>query len=175
MITDPSSRLPRGAILDSVRAYRYLLWYDNLLFPPAIAPYPKVVTWVMLNPSTADETEDDPTIRRCIGFSRAWGFDTMEVVNLFSLRSPNPVALRKHAQPVGGRDALSHAWDSILRADRIVVAWGANPMASESPVYEWLGGGSLFEGKTFCLGHTRGGQPKHPLYLPADTELEPWT
>src|SRR5262245_13227298 len=83
----------------------------------------KVVCWVMLNPSTADADQDDPTIRRCLGFSRAWGAGGLVVVNLFALRATDPDQLRIAADPVGP-DNDSHL--STAAFGRLVVAaWGA--------------------------------------------------
>lgn len=121
-----------------------------------------------LNPSTADETEDDPTIRRCIGYGRAWGFGKLVMLNLFAYRATDPKEMKKAADPIGSfNDATlrSYARD----AGMILAAWGAHGdfkgrgdivrrMLSDRPLY--------------CLGVTNAGQPKHPLYLRADLQPE---
>ena len=84
----------------------------------------------MLNPSTADAERDDPTIRRCIGFSRAWGFGGAEMVNLFALRSTDPGRLREAADPVGPGN-VAHIADAARGATQVIAAWGAFPLAAE--------------------------------------------
>src|ERR1019366_833740 len=93
-----SRRLRRGAVDDGAaridRPYRYSLWRR-------VGESRRRVLFVMLNPSTADAIVDDPTIRRCMGFARTWGFGELEVCNLFAYRSPCPSALLRAADPVG--------------------------------------------------------------------------
>ena len=123
------------------------------------------IVWVMLNPSTADDDVDDPTIRRCIGFSRAWGMAEMEVVNLFAARATDPKDLRSIDEPVGdGNDDV--ILEATGRAAMIVCGWGA---------WGWLYGRGehvvrllhLNRRSLLCLGTTKHGQPRHPLYLPS--------
>ena len=124
------------------------------------------VLWVMLNPSTADAELDDPTIRRCIGFSKTWGFDSLEVVNLFAMRATNPAELRMCPDPVGSLNDL-HIAAAVACADLVVAAWGAHPLATEraKAVLPLLG-------EPVCLGRTKSGAPRHPLYVRADAEPE---
>ena len=89
-----AAREPNGATCDARRRYRYRLWREW-------GASPRRVTFIMLNPSTADERVLDPTIRRCIGFAKAWGFDGVDVVNLFAWRSTDPAALARVADPIG--------------------------------------------------------------------------
>lgn len=122
----------------------------------------------MLNPSTADGCTDDPTIRRCVQFSRRWGFGGLAVANLFGLRSPDPIALRAAEDPVGpDNDTVLGAL--VAEAALVVAAWGAHPVAGirAAVIRPVLGA-------THCLGVTRGGHPRHPLYVPAATEPEPF-
>lgn len=128
------------------------------------------VKWVMLNPSTADAEADDPTIRRCVGFTKSWGFDAIEVVNLYALRSTDPGWL----VPSMAVNDLKNAHvlvDAAYSAGLTVVAWGAHPMAVEGArTVE-----RMFAARSaVCLGKTKGGQPRHPLYVKADKVLEPW-
>ena len=121
----------------------------------------------MLNPSTADARCDDPTIRRCLGFARAWGFSVLEVRNLFAWRATDPRKLLMAPDPTGGRRG-----DRELLiaggADLIVAAWGAwVPFGRDQEALKMLGGGRLM-----CLGRTRNGQPRHPLYVRGDAELK---
>ena len=124
--------------------------------------------WIMLNPSTADARILDPTIRRCVGFSRAWGFDGVDVCNLFALRSTKPAALYKHPDPVGpenDRVILAAARDAGL----VVAAWGTHGahLARAKAVETMLAG--VVDLK--CLGLNRDGSPRHPLYVRAATSL----
>lgn len=125
--------------------------------------------WVMLNPSTADADMDDPTIRRCIAFSQREGAGNLTVVNLFALRSTDPAWLAKVHDPIGPLNDAVIAADA-RNAQRIVVAWGADAMAvgRVGIVLPLLGPGVL------CLGVTKSGAPKHPLYVKGDAPLVPW-
>lgn len=135
--------------------------------------------WVMLNPSTADHKVDDPTIRRCISFSRGFGFRSLTVVNLFALRATDPDELRRADDPIGPNNdkALELA---AKEAQQVIVAWGAQPTKWRQHRAEMVTAllrRSLFYASDLkCLGRTQKGHPKHPLYLPATTELKryPW-
>lgn len=135
--------------------YRYALCREWIDRRPTIA-------FIMLNPSTADASRDDPTIRRCIRFARDWGFGKIAVGNLYALRSPHPDHLATAADPVGPEN---DRWlrEIIGRASTVVVAWGACPVARARAVdvLEMLSHRPLY-----CLGTTRDGHPRHPLYVP---------
>ncbi|HEX3771858.1 MAG TPA: DUF1643 domain-containing protein [Polyangiaceae bacterium] len=139
-------------------AYRYSLWRR-------VGRSPRRVLFVMLNPSTADANDDDPTIRRCIGFARAWGYGELEVCNLFAYRTPHPRVLLAARDPVGPEN---DAWlaRAAGRASRVVAAWGVVGMRSARAevVMEILRGA-----RVVCLGQTRGGAPRHPLYVAGGT------
>jgi len=81
------------------------------------------VLFVCLNPSTADEVRDDPTVRRCVGYAKRWGFSRLVVCNIFALRSTDPRTLYGHPDPIGP-DNDRHLLGEALRADRVVAAWG---------------------------------------------------
>lgn len=155
----------KDALVSDCGQYRYWLsrvWRDQIRvgMPPLV--------FVMLNPSTADAVEDDPTIRRCIGFAKREMAGALMVMNLFALRSPKPEALRAAADPVGP-DNDYHL--KRLLGDgyaTVVCAWGADKFA-EQRASDFV---SLMAGRELhCLGMTKGGAPKHPLYLPADAPL----
>lgn len=153
-----------GAILSDDRKYRYSLWRRwNLEFPQ--------LTWIMLNPSTADENKDDATIRRVINFTRAWGFGGFDVINLFALRATDPVELLVVPDPVGPEN--DYYFTRIPPEQKIIAAWGAwgkgNYLNRASTVAELLRDRPIF-----CLGRTVTGQPKHPVRLAAATKLEEW-
>lgn len=122
------------------------------------------VTFVGLNPSTADETTDDPTIRRCIRFARDWGFDRLVMVNLYALRSTDPRGLWTADDPVGPENdhALSLAFGG---SNKIIAAWGAHARANRLAQFA-----DTFAGWQFwALGVTKDGAPRHPLYMRADS------
>jgi hypothetical protein len=118
--------------------------------------------FVMLNPSTADETTDDPTIRRCIGFATDWGHAALTVVNLYSLRATRPADLFASRARLGADDdrvLLEHA----ERADFVLAAWGAHGTRDGrgAEVMSLLAKAQL---TVHALGLTKNGQPRHPLY-----------
>jgi hypothetical protein len=157
-----------SAVLSEDRLYRY-----RLSRPLAKRPWSQV-TWIMLNPSTADAEQDDPTIRRCIGFTKAWGHRRLEVVNLFALRSPYPGAVEeadRHGVDIVGPDNDDHIAEACRAAAVIVCAWGSHRLAvgRGHAVIERLADEGLLS-RTTCLGKTKGGMPRHPLYVTASTE-----
>ena len=127
--------------------------------------------WIMLNPSTADATVDDNTIKRCIAFSQREGFGSLLVGNIYAFCSTDPRALSKlDAIDAFGPDNDLHLRQMALRASRVICAWGSHAAP------EWLCLQALprTPGGMWCLGKTKSGSPKHPLYLPANTPLEPF-
>ncbi|MFB4275778.1 DUF1643 domain-containing protein [Nonomuraea sp. MTCD27] len=153
-----------GAVIDG--PYRYTLWrtWDGRL---------PVCGWVMLNPSTADACADDPTIRRCVGFARRWGFGGIVVRNLFAFRATSPRQLLDAADPVGpdNEEWLSR-WDGVTG---VVAAWGTGrwPRLAGD---RWRRAAALLAPLgPVCLRAARDGQPVHPLYQPAHLEPIPWS
>lgn len=134
------------------------------------------VLWVMLNPSTADAKTNDPTIRKCIGFSSRWGYRALEVVNLFAFRATDPRELARAwaaGVEVVGPDTNQHIRFAAQEADRVVVAWGGfSGCGITARAREVCG--LLGEAPALCLGVTKDGQPRHPLMLPYATSTEPW-
>jgi hypothetical protein len=132
-----------------------------------------VVNFIGLNPSTADARLDDPTIRRCVGFARRWGFGKLAMTNLYPHRATDPRQLQPIPEAVGVTNAiwLKHA---MRESTLIVAAWGAGA-DPDFALKVWQGLMAFNSHKTFrCLGRTKDGSPRHPLYLPAITELEAW-
>lgn len=137
------------------------------------APGAPRAAFVLLNPSTADATSDDPTIRRCQGFARRMGAGSLEVVNIFAYRATDPRDLRSaHAM---GRDVVGPRNDRAIvralgRASFAILAWGGHGTLGErsADVLRLLNRRGLLD-RCSCLGTTAGGEPKHPLYLRADT------
>ncbi len=160
-------RLPadrRGwAIFDETKTYRYSLGRLWDAKKPRCA-------FIMLNPSTADASQLDPTVQRCVQFAKEWGCGSLEVGNIFALRSTDPNALRRAADPIGPEnDAALKAIAN--RARRVVVAWGNHGAyrGRDEAVRVLLFGRDLM-----CLGVTSKGQPIHPLYVPALRPLRPF-
>lgn len=168
----------RWARFSADRRYRYVLGREfvatqgDLLSGWEVVSGRDTVLFVMLNPSVASERVDDPTLRRCMGFANAWGFRRVELVNLFGYVTPDPLELRGATDPVGRRN------DSVIRqrarsADRVVVAWGNHgafqARAEAVLALLWGTGTPLFH-----LGLTQDGHPRHPLYLPSDTQPICW-
>jgi len=153
-----------GASFDPTRTYRYVLWREFVLEPR------KVALWVMLNPSTADESVNDPTIRRVRAFSLAWGFDAARVVNLFAYRSTHPDDLLGVSDPIGPDN------DRIIRleaaaASQIIVAWGkGGALHGRSRHVRGL----LAPFECWCFGLTENQEPKHPLYQHSTAQLVRW-
>lgn len=179
-----------GARISSCGLYRYSLWREWrgthdpknwrwLGKDGAGAEYgdPKSCLFVMLNPSTADGEQDDATIRRCVGFAKAWKFERLEVVNLFAYRATKPRDVLKlqnqHGDVIGWQNS-----ELIDRASRdaglIVCAWGSNVESLDptrdhvETVRGWLG-----SKPQFALGFTKDGHPRHPLYAASDSALVP--
>jgi len=124
--------------------------------------------FVCLNPSTATETEVDPTVRRCIGFAKRLGYSKLTVCNIFALRSTDPKALYDHADPVGPAN-LEHIAHEVVRHELLVAAWGNHGelRAQGVTVMNLL---SVLAEAVHVLGINATGQPKHPLYVPAHTQ-----
>ena len=113
-----------------------------------------------LNPSTADESLDDPTIRRCKRFAKEWGFGGLCMVNLFALRATKPKELIINSSPIGNKN--DNFIKSLSRkAGMILVAWG-NKGTYKNRDKEVC---NLITDKIYCLGITKENQPKHPLYI----------
>lgn len=151
--------MERGATFDPTGTYRYSLtrgW--NASRPPCV--------FILLNPSTANATVDDPTIRRCIGFARDWGYGSLEVVNLFALRATNPRQLRLSLDPVGEKND-EHIARAVKSASRVVAGWGIHGSlrGRDRAVLRMLRSTEVV-----CLGTTEGGHPRHPLYVRRVTE-----
>ena len=123
------------------------------------------VMFVGLNPSTADESTDDPTVRRCIGFARTCGFGRIVLTNLFAFRSTDPKKLKLVSDPIGPEND-EQIIKAACAAARVLVAWGIHGSLYGRD-QDVLG----FLEKPYCLGITKNGLPKHPLYLAANTKL----
>ncbi len=159
-----SKYLITGAKLSDCRTWRYLLWRA---WSPRNGG---LVTFIGLNPSTADEDDDDPTIRRCVGFAKAWGHVGIIMVNLFAYRATDPGAMKSTRTPIGPKNDKAII-GAAERSDLVVCAWGAQGghRRRDEEVCALLG-----EYQLHHLGLTKGGQPKHPLYLKSSTKPQRW-
>lgn len=162
-MADSAGLLRRGVkrqtVLSPCENYRYCLWRQ---WTENAGEY---VVFIGLNPSTADETIDDPTIRRCIGFTRQWGYNALCMVNLFAFRATQPGDLKKVRDPVG---ALNDKFlrSLIGRASRVVACWGnhGSYQGRDAHVRRLIRTGE-------CFGLTKASAPRHPLYVRYDKKL----
>ncbi|PRY29784.1 hypothetical protein CLV58_12546 [Spirosoma oryzae] len=155
--------IQKQALVSECGTYRYHLsrsWGNNS---------GRSVLFVMLNPSTADASIDDPTIRRCIRFAQDWGYDSMSVVNLFALRSTDPGQLKKHDNPIGEEN---EDWIKFFfyNTDTVVFAWGAHGKLNDRDK-QVIAIAEHCNVTPYCFSKTKDGQPKHPLYIAASTQL----
>lgn len=129
------------------------------------------VLFVMLNPSTADAEQDDPTIRRCIGFANAWDYGWLEVANLSPCRATDPKELIKSDGETEEQEKSNHKTITLLarQCDMVVVAWGNHGVDRDRnlKVLKLL---RAEKDEIYCLGTTNRGHPKHPLYVPQSTQ-----
>ncbi|KAM3107446.1 DUF1643 domain-containing protein [Phormidesmis sp. 146-33] len=152
------------AVYSDCERYRYLLTRTWGSGPKAL--------FVMLNPSTATEVQNDPTVERCERRARSLGFGAFRVTNIFAFRATDPKVMRAAADPVGPENDAA-ILDSVAWADRVICAWGnhglhLNRGARVAGLLRSTGA-SLFH-----LGLTGQGQPRHPLYVGYDTQPDLW-
>lgn len=155
------------AVYSDCERYRYLLtrvWN----------PDGQRALFVMLNPSTATETQNDPTVERCERRARALGFGSFRVTNIFAFRATDPRDMRAEPDPVGPANDVAISQSAAEWADRIICAWGTHGAH--------LGRGQQVETLLRATGHplytlglTQGGQPKHPLYIGYDQQPQLWS
>jgi hypothetical protein len=164
-----------GNLLDSAATvyttgYRYLLTHR---WTPPTDPAPNAV-FILLNPSTATATTDDPTVRRCVRFARRERCGGLVILNLFAVRATDPRALARHPDPVGAHNDLFLRLYTSGHTGPVIAGWG---------VHGDLGGRAATvtarlraaRVELVCLGTTTAGHPRHPLYLRADTPIRPYT
>jgi len=156
-----------SALFSTDRRYRYWLLRTWESGQPRVA-------FVGLNPSTATETEDDPTIRRCIGFAQRWGFGGLLMLNLYGWRATQPARMWEHHKRggdiIGGEKnyvvSLQH-YVEHFGVEQTIAAWGNDKLGRERAFRSsgW---------KLDCLKKNTNGAPGHPLYLPYLAERQPW-
>jgi hypothetical protein len=162
------------AVISDDGLYRYLLTRDWT--PAEHGGQPATVTFLMLNPSTADADVDDATIRRCRSFATQTGHTRLQVVNLYAFRATKPADLWRAEDPVG-TDNPEQLRKIAAQGGLVVAGWGAqNPPATVRSSHEvWVRHVREFFGDDlWCLGANTDGSPKHPLYLPNGLTLMRW-
>lgn len=155
-----NSQMTRSAVLSPDRVYRYELWrqWDDKL---------RRLLVIGLNPSTADETVDDPTIKKCVRYAQRWGFGALCMANLFAFRATQPKDMMAAGDPIGPDNDITLA-ALAGSMDTIVAAWGAHGNYRDRSLVVMR----MFEGRTVCcLDIVKNGEPKHPLYCRDDQPL----
>ncbi len=156
---------PSTAVYSDCERYRYSL---TRIWDPA----GRKALFVMLNPSTATEVQNDPTVERCERRARALGFGAFQVTNIFAWRDTDPRMMRAATDPVGPENDRA-ILDGAIWADQIVAAWGTHGShLNRGPAVEALlraAGHDLYH-----LGLSKAGHPKHPLYISYTQSPEPW-
>lgn len=163
------------------RQWRYTLhrqWEESAEFPQ-IGGGNQGVAFLMFNPSTADETTNDPTIRKCIGFAKRWGYGRLIILNLFAYRSTDPTAIARVHDPVG---PLNMYWirKSIKECREVICAWGCGQHMKQDRLRDApsLAYHAMKLDEPYlhiqCLGRREDGHPRHPLMLPYTTPREPF-
>lgn len=160
-----------GATLSDCARYRYRLWRAWGTGTRAL--------FVMLNPSTADGSSDDPTVRKCCGFARRWGMDGVEIVNVMAYRATDPRTLAHVDAPVGPlnrrfiEQALENVCGNAEGTTPVIVAWGSSvprPVRHYADnTLHWIRNAGV---APLCLGKTKHGYPRHPSRLAYDTPAE---
>ncbi len=149
-----------GAIFSPDRRYRYALWRQWSPGPPALT-----ISFVLLNPSTADARVLDATLERCLDYATTWGYDRMNVVNLYAFKTPRPKIMLAQDDPTGGPENEASIRRYVGESDLCIAAWGFNVI--ETGRLKWLR--ELVDPiPVHVLGFTAGGEPRHPLFMRKD-------
>lgn len=162
---DRTNRIQGEAEFDPTGTYRYRLsrcWGGN----------GGELVVVMLNPSRADASRNDPTLRRCLGLAQGWGYSRLITVNLFAYRTPYPQELLLVSDPVGPAND-TYLLAAAAQADTLLLAWGNGGRLRQraAQVKQLL---AAHRHQWRCLGINQTGQPRHPLYVRRDCQLQPW-
>lgn len=162
-----------GALFSNDERYRYVLWrvwarrddHENR----------RTLCVVGLNPSTADERVNDPTIERCMRRAEQYGYDALVMLNLFAFRATDPKAMKAADDPVGAwnDEVLDFALGERKYIETFLVGWGAHGAFNDSSTRFVNKARGRLRG-LYCLGTTKGGEPAHPLYLSYDRQPTPY-
>lgn len=131
------------------------------------------IHFVMLNPSTADAQNDDPTVRRCVAFANDWAFGRLTVSNLFAYRTSYPRRLKTCADPIGPENR-AYLRGVALSREPIVCAWGVGAVQIDQDWTNEIASDLRATGRALVLGLTKYGHPRHPLYLPGSARAMDW-
>jgi hypothetical protein len=180
-----SALVRREALIEGSFRYWLLRDWSGRPLQVGYGPLKFGVLWVMLNPSVADERRDDPTIRKCVGFTKRMGLDSFVVVNLYAFRATDPGELRTAS--ARGQDIVGPRNDEMIKAladqaSVIICAWGAYDGIDLAPRVAHVTASiksaqdGRFASSLKALGLTKAGAPRHPLMMPyyAATDLTPW-
>ena len=145
-----------GAEFSHNRVYRYTLWREWDESKGTIA-------FIGLNPSTADESKNDPTVRLCINHAKSWGYGKMYMLNIFAFRATDPTVMKAAVDPVGP-DNIDMILETVDKSDMVLGCWGAHGSHLEQgkKIFEVLDSKCI---SIHCFGVTKGGHPRHPLYM----------
>lgn len=140
--------------------HRYTLWrsWDD--------DKPKIL-FIGLNPSRADATFNDPTITRCIGFAKSWGYGGLHFGNLYSFRTPDPKMLIQNITQAADQLTDTYLQAMINNSEKVICCWGSWKFIKDRAMYVL---DNLIP-QSYCFGYNKDGQPKHPLYLRFDSKL----
>lgn len=161
-----------GATFSNCRKWRYTLYRTWDKFKP-------VCMFIGLNPSTADEFVNDPTINRCMLFAQRWGYGQLIMTNIFSFRATDPRIMKQCPDPIGPDNDYWLKYSAIMTSVKkfpgegiIVAAWGSygSYMDRGDSVYNLI----IEIGKIYILGKTKKDHPRHPLYLKNDIVPYEW-
>lgn len=159
------SYLYTSATFSPGREHRYHLLR---LWDVSVKPL-KLCMFIGLNPSTADEKQDDPTVRRCVAFAKRLGCHGMHMMNIFAYRATDPDVMKRAFDPVGEDN---DDWLRVIALDSAftIACWGVHGqhLSRGVQVKRIL---SKITPSLCCFGMTKDGHPKHPLYLKADSPL----
>ena len=152
------STIKKSAVFSPCRKYRYSLtrsWNSA----------EDCVLFIGLNPSIADEINDDPTLIRCINFAKDWGYGGLIMVNLFAYMSTHPTDLKKAKLPIG-KNNNKHILKNHQKSQLTIAAWGNDGhfLKRDKEVLRIIN-------NPMCLNINKSGQPAHPLYQKKDQEL----
>jgi hypothetical protein len=162
--------LAATATISACGTYRYSLERATGIVGPNIA-------WLMINPSTATAEKDDHTIRKVIGFSRRAGYGVALVVNLFAWRTKDVRDLRTNLADAEGEENCRAIMEATAISDGVVCAWGPKRWAYEQAEQTllWLAGHPAGPRRLLCVGTAKDGAPLHPLFVPYENGLQPFT
>ena len=155
----------RVAVISDCGKYRYVLRRNTKLGPSRLTR--ETAFFLMLNPSTADATIDDNTIRKCVGYATRWGAPGIVVANLYAYRTAYPKELWKAEDIIGPEN---DGWlRQLFQAHKeVVCAWGADKNIDQDRVREVLRMAHTYNCRPMCLKTSKHGAPCHPLYLKND-------